>query len=282
MTLNETSKLNSRQLEEIVRTQLMWPSDRIARSRRLDMVRAVDALHQKKSEVVVDGTPQREFEKAHSKPMGTNNDDDGDKTVPTTPRPDQEELVVVAATGKKSGPIIEAASQPCTLPTTGPVTSRKLLMSSPKTCQVGSRRDQPAATDKSSSSRSEDGLDHLRNLQQEYNSLRTLLCSTRADLESIGRLNQSDDEELCRPLSQLEKLVASRTEKVAHELSRVTSAFRARVEELTEVARVVQVRLEEFQQVSTGDVVGVAETQRHLSSMQKRIQGIQSAIAEVK
>jgi hypothetical protein len=29
-------------------------------------------------------------------------------------------------------------------------------------------------------------------------------------------------------------------------------------------------------------VVGVAETQRHLSSMQKRIQGIQSAIAEVK
>ena len=267
----DTSNLNSRQLEEFVRSQLHWPSDRIARSRKLDMVRAVEA-HRRQMEV----DTAVKSKKPQNRRSIIKNNNEGENVAHAAV---QEEDVRSTSDKKQRRDTSKGPGEEEDFREEEKEPRRNLSCPSTDRTNVTTQRKPSFRSQKSSSSRTDDDLHRLRGLKQEYHNLRALLCRTRFDLEALG--SKTNDEELYRPLTQFEKVVAARTEKVAQDLSKVTAGFRARVDELSEVTRVVELRLGEFQQVSTEDVAGVAETQLHLNCMQKRIEGIRSTIEEV-
>ena len=270
-----SQNLSNRELENIVRTELKWSNERIARSRKIDLRRAVVQYHSKRSD---------RLSSTSGVPGGTEEEHGKDRTGPTQQSSSKKEtLREPNQTSRDTLP--EPVRTPASLPSHKPlqtvVPAQTLAkpgsdmaetLPSSRSPSSGSSLD-PAPTPQTSCR--EDLFTKLRTVQREHTNLRALLGRTQNDVDTLR--NQSSDQDFMRPLSNFERMVAGRIDAVAQEISTLCKQLQSRADEITGVTRALEARLNEFQQVSPMSE-GVADSQRSLDELQQSIREIKNYV----
>lgn len=319
--MSDVNSLNGRQLEEIVREKLNWPADKIARSRKIDLRRAVAAMASSKSMKqsslpTKDVTPVVETKCEHQKTT------DGRTSVAAAPatsaqttdaKPNESQTTDslhkqtehVQPLPKKTEKVAEGENSPSG-------DESKLVTTSPghssyaKTNNNGKTTvEQPAVSngfERSRTSRRSGGSSHrvfqypsekIPNFRRTNEDQLAALKSFKKEEQDLKLLLQrtrqdlealgssTRDQMLIQPLTHFERVVVGRLDEVAQEVTTVCDRLRTKADEIVEVTNILENRLVEFKEVSSTGAEHCTETQKQLDELRLHLIRIQKSLEDI-